>query len=228
MTAKQAPTSAPDTIRQDLLQEPFTDEVKTREGRGGMSFDYIDARTAMQRLDEVLGVQGWEFRIKTVVGQAVVGSLTIWTESGARVHEDVGYPNGPNDDEPLKGAVSDCLKRCAVHVGVGRHLYFDASPKPTPTQNVRQRPSEAPTGQSGDGISVRDMMQALEDRGIDTRKAGDAAKQMFGDWKFSNLSAEQRAAVLEEVSGPAVKPMGQQKQAEEPADMAETFDNLRF
>ena len=219
MTTKQSP----DAVRQGLLQEPFTDEVKTREGRGGMSFDYIDARTAMQRLDEALGIQGWEFHVKTVVGQAVVGSLTIWTEDGPRIHEDVGYPNGPDDEEPLKGAVSDALKRCAVHVGVGRHLYFDAVPKPTPTQNARQRPSETPTG---DGITVREMMQALEDRGIDTRKAGDAAKQMFGDWKFSNLTSEQRAAVLEEVSAPAVKPMGQQ--AEEPPDVAEGFDTLPF
>ena len=115
--------SAPDTIRQDLLQEPFTDEVKSRPGRGGMSFDYIDARTAMQRLDEVLGIQGWEFHVKTVIGSVVVGSLTIWTDNGPRVHEDVGYPNGPDDEEPFKSAVSDALKRCAMRIGVGLHLW---------------------------------------------------------------------------------------------------------
>lgn len=221
--------SAPDAIRQDLLAEPFTDEVKSRQGRGGMMFDYIDSRTAMQRMDEVLGIQGWEFRIKTVVGSAVVGTLTVWTESGPREHEDVGYPNGPDDEEPLKSAVSDCIKRCAVQIGVGRHLYFDAVPQPAQAPSARQRPSESATANAS-GISVREMMQALEDRGIDTRKAGDAAKQMFGDWKFSNLSAEQRAAVLEEVSQPSsgIKPMGQPKQTEEPADMQADFDSLPF
>lgn len=130
---------------EELLQAPFTDEVKQRPGRGGMTFDYIDARAAMARMDDTLGLKGWEFQIQNVIGNVVVGSLTIHTEAGPRTHEDVGYPNGPDDDEPLKSAVSDALKRCAIHIGVGRHLYFDATPQQAPRPTVAQRAPQAPT-----------------------------------------------------------------------------------
>lgn len=132
---------------EEMLQAPFSgDEIKQREGRAGLMFDYIDSRTAMGRLDDVLGIGGWQFEVAHVVADKVVGRLTVFTEDGPRVHEDVGYPNGPNDEEPLKSAVSDAIKRCAVQVGVGRHLYFDAVPQQARRQNAPQRP--APTEQT--------------------------------------------------------------------------------
>ena len=136
---------------EEMLQAPFTDEVKQRPGRGGMTFDYIDARTTMQRMDDTVGLVGWEFHIKGILtevrnGPAVHGSLTIHTADGPRTHEDVGYPNGPDDEEPLKSAASDALKRCAVHIGVGRHLYFDATPQQGTRPVVAQRAPQAPVG----------------------------------------------------------------------------------
>lgn len=91
---------------------------------------YIDARTAMDELDS-LYKDNWQFSWKRVdnTAWAVKGQLKVLTESGWRVHSDVGYPQNMKTKEDsdstewLKDAVSDSLKRCAVHVGIGRFLY---------------------------------------------------------------------------------------------------------
>lgn len=95
------------------------------EKTGGASFlVYIDARTASEGLDVVLGVNKWGFVWTQIQGQswAVRGTLSI----GDVIREDVGYPQDNNKKDTadwLKDAVSDALKRCAVQFGVGRELY---------------------------------------------------------------------------------------------------------
>lgn len=105
------------------LAEPFDpSEIKERPGRGGMTFSYVDARAVMQRLDDVLGPEGWDFQSTVIPGTDIVrGELTI----GGNIRVDYGYPNSDQDDEPVKAASSDALKRCAVMFGIGRHLYDD-------------------------------------------------------------------------------------------------------
>ena len=47
------------------LAAPFTGaDLKSRPGRGGMTFTYADARAVAQRLDDVLGLAGWQFEVK--------------------------------------------------------------------------------------------------------------------------------------------------------------------
>jgi hypothetical protein len=112
------------------LAEPFPDhEIKQRPGRGNMTFSYVDARAVMQRLDDVVTPAGWEFTSEVVadIGSdmpVVKGRLTV----AGFVREDYGYPNSDHDDEPIKAASSDALKRCAVMFGIGRHLYDDNRP----------------------------------------------------------------------------------------------------
>ena len=105
------------------LAEPFPDsEIKHRPGRGGMTFSYVDARAVMQRLDDVLTPSGWDFTSTVIPGTDIVrGELTI----AGVVRVDYGYPNSDQDEEPVKAASSDALKRCAVMFGIGRHLYSD-------------------------------------------------------------------------------------------------------
>lgn len=105
------------------LAAPFPDsEVKQRPGRGNLTFSYVDARAVMQRLDDVLTPGGWDFTSSVIPGTDVVhGVLTI----GGVVREDYGYPNSDHDEEPIKAASSDALKRCGVMFGIGRHLYED-------------------------------------------------------------------------------------------------------
>lgn len=81
---------------------------------------YIDARAVQSRLNSVIGPGNWSFRWETAAaeGKSVVvrGKLTVL----GTVHEDVGTGEGI---EAWKSAVSDALKRCAVHFGIGAYLY---------------------------------------------------------------------------------------------------------
>jgi len=108
------------------LAAPFTGtDLKTRPGRGGMTFTYADARAVAQRLDDVLGLAGWQFEVKVADAQRCVvhGTLIATIDGVTTVREDFGYPNSAQDDEPYKSAASDALRRCAAQIGVGRSLY---------------------------------------------------------------------------------------------------------
>jgi hypothetical protein len=136
------------------LAAPFDPkDLKQRPGRAGLVFTYADARAVAQRLDDVLGVTGWQFEVAVAdVSRSVVkGSLTIVVEGKTVIHEDFGYPNSTSDDEPLKSAASDALRRCAAQVGVGRSLY-------SPDQSAGSTRT-APTG----GTSLSVAPRALSD-----------------------------------------------------------------
>jgi hypothetical protein len=103
---------------------------KTRKGRGGRNFDYIDARQVGTLLDKVVGPGNWSTQVRVVRADHPVAVLVglgifgVWKW-------DAGYSNNPDaepedpqfEDEPLKAAVSDGLKRAAVQWGIGRFLY---------------------------------------------------------------------------------------------------------
>ena len=108
------------------LAAPFTGtDLKKRPGRGGMTFTYADARAVAQRLDDVLGLAGWQFEVKVADAAAKVvhGTLIAVIDGVTTVRQDFGYPNSAQDDEPYKSAASDALRRCAAQIGVGRSLY---------------------------------------------------------------------------------------------------------
>jgi len=91
----------------------------TNDGSKVVALPYIDARQVMDRLDEVVGCGHWSFDWVPMDsdGKAVKGILTVLAVS----HADVGEAD--KEAEPWKSAVSDSIKRAAVHFGVGRYLY---------------------------------------------------------------------------------------------------------
>jgi hypothetical protein len=130
------------------LAAPFTGtDLKQRPGRGGMTFTYADARAVAQRLDDVLGLGGWQFKTKPIdLNRGVVkGKLKILIDGVWVTHEDYGQQNSAQDEEPLKSAASDALRRCAAQIGVGRSLYasgtgasLSVAPRPLSVDSVRQ------------------------------------------------------------------------------------------
>ena len=95
-----------------------------QDGTAAMALAYIDARDVMNRLDDVLGPEGWQCRYPHANGKTVceigirVGEEWIWKADGA----------GDSDIEAEKGALSDAFKRAAVRWGIGRYLYDLDSP----------------------------------------------------------------------------------------------------
>jgi len=129
------------------LAAPFTGtDLKQRPGRGGMTFTYADARAVAQRLDDVLGLAGWQFEVKVAdpAAKVVHGTLIAVIDGVTTVRQDFGYPNSAQDDEPYKSAASDALRRCAAQIGVGRSLYasgtgasLSVAPRPISVESVR-------------------------------------------------------------------------------------------
>lgn len=224
----------------DILAEPFPPEaVKERQGpkqhdgvcekRYGQCqkqhkmLSYVDARDVEARLDDALTPAGWDFMATIATGNIVHGTLVLFVGDRAVTRQDYGYPNGDDDAEPLKSAVSDAIKRCAVQVGVGRHLYTDnkVTRRPArqedrqPVQNAPQRPAaprpvsqptppaaapQRPAAPRNDRpavlqpMTVREAMDAVAD--YDRKHVSAVAKELVGTWSFKEMSDMQRAEVV--------------------------------
>jgi hypothetical protein len=125
------------------LSAPF--EVTFTDVRGGVEVTFISGEQVVSRLNEVLGVAGWSFRVlqqeihaeadevwalgemvadidgKTVTRQQF-GSQKIKRSRSTGVPLDLGFD--------LKGAATDAMKKCASWLGVGLYLSRKAAPRP--------------------------------------------------------------------------------------------------
>ena len=91
-----------------------------QQGCRALALAHIDARAIMRRLDAVVGPGNWSFTYDVVTpdGKKVRGELTVLGVTKCDAGE------AKDEAEPLKSAVSDALKRCGVHFGIGRFLYY--------------------------------------------------------------------------------------------------------
>src|SRR6266550_5404635 len=111
------------------LAEPFSPrEVKFKpavvSGNRAMALAYVDARVIQDRLDEVLGVAGWQDEYDCLSDGSVVCRLRLRLGDEWITKMDVGGPSEqPDEGDRRKAAFSDALKRAAVKFGVGRYLY---------------------------------------------------------------------------------------------------------
>ena len=108
------------------LSKPFVkNEIKwrpqrqTKDGTSALVLAYVDVRTVQDRLNTVMGIDGWQckhisYGPKTICHLGLkFNNEWVWRSDGA----------GDTNFEADKGAISDSLKRAAVQFGVGRHLY---------------------------------------------------------------------------------------------------------
>lgn len=115
------------------LAEPFAPEdlewrlQRTYEEQGrGIAVPYVTNRAIQNRLDEVVGVDGWYNEYKPWHGtgkkDAQICGISIYFESRkAFLTKWDGAED--SDIEPVKGGLSDSMKRAAVQWGIGRVLY---------------------------------------------------------------------------------------------------------
>jgi hypothetical protein len=94
------------------------------QGNRALALGYVDARVIQDRLDEVLGVEGWQDEYECLPDGTVVCRLRLRLGDSWVTKMDVGGPSEqPDGGDRMKAAFSDALKRAAVKFGVGRYLY---------------------------------------------------------------------------------------------------------
>ena len=138
------------------LAAPFHPDNVKQTPRG---YDYITARTAMNRLDDVLGPENW-WDDYTPLAESVICRLTVrmpdgqlLTKADAGGYCDMSSKAGKAGDagDEEKGGFSDAFKRAAVKFGVFRYGYkdgvvtFASSPPATAAEQIPARPpAQAP------------------------------------------------------------------------------------
>ena len=101
------------------LQQTFEDKMR------GIAVPYVTNRAIQNRLDESVGPENWYNEYKPWHGtgkkEAQLCGITIYFEGRGFITKWDGAED--SDIEPVKGGLSDSMKRAAVQWGVGRVLY---------------------------------------------------------------------------------------------------------
>lgn len=114
----------------EKLQAPFADdEIEwrlsnvSRDKMRGMALAYITNRAIQKRLDDVFGLFGWRNVYQELEGgKGMMCGIAVWFED--RQEWITKWDAAQfSDIEPVKGAISDSMKRAAVQWGMGRDLY---------------------------------------------------------------------------------------------------------
>ena len=124
------------TIREELAR-PFAPEdlewriqVTSKDKTSGLAIPYVTNRAIQDRLDEVVGPENWYNDYKPWHGNgkkdAQLCGISIYIEGKGFVTKWDGAED--TDIEPVKGGLSDSMKRAAVQWGVGRVLYKMTKP----------------------------------------------------------------------------------------------------
>lgn len=96
---------------------------------GGDSFGaYIDARQAINRLNEVLGIDGWSNQLIETSASGLICELSLIIEGVQITKSNVGTKS---NKDPEKGQASSAIKRAASVFGVGSYIYGIAPVKLT-------------------------------------------------------------------------------------------------
>ncbi|WP_160665104.1 Rad52/Rad22 family DNA repair protein [Pseudarthrobacter sp. ATCC 49987] len=111
------------------LRAPFKPEdIEWRVQRSGVKgqsgwvqvIAYIDNRAVQNRLDDVVGPENWRDQFDTSPNGGILCGLSIRV-NGEWITKWDGADN--SDIEPIKGGLSNAMKRAAVQWGIGRYLY---------------------------------------------------------------------------------------------------------
>src|SRR3954454_17920306 len=122
MTSNVNDITAALSVPFDLKDVKF--KPQSVKGNRGIALAYLDARAIQDRLDAVLGVEGWQDEYETLADGSVVCRLRLKLGDQWIKKMDVGSPSEqPDGGDRLKAAFSDALKRAAVKFGIGRYLY---------------------------------------------------------------------------------------------------------
>jgi hypothetical protein len=194
------------------LAAPFDPaEVRFRpaavSGHRALAVAYVDVRAVEDRLDEVLGVDGWQDGYEPLEGGCVLCRLKVRLNGRWLVKSDAGVCGDlPDEGDRRKGAFSQALKRAAVKWGVARYLarvepqwvdYDPArerfvSPPRLPDWALPRPPSREFIGRG----RVRRLLLLLALKGYGSRKLA----ERYGVAQLGQLSVEEYRHAAEHLS----------------------------
>ena len=120
-----------------LFQEPFHPEDVRFGVRAGVVF--YDSRVVQERLDFVVGVDGWVDEYEVLNGGHVICRLGVKIGGDWVTKVDLGSPGEPGPGGAaggLQNSFNDALCRAAVKFGIGRYLYWEQPQQPAATPQV--------------------------------------------------------------------------------------------
>ncbi len=196
-SAKAEPEAAPVVDQADVyarLAAPF--DVTFTDTRGGVELTYVTGEQVIGRLNDVLGVANWSFRVLEhgihqeadecwVLGEltAVFGERTVTRQQfGSQKVKRSRSSGTPLDiGFDLKGAATDALKKCASLIGIGLYLSRrEPMPDvPAPVSNGSGEPEALLCEECGDSLT--------ETRFKDGTNWGPAQLAGFGRRKHSRV-----------------------------------------
>ena len=95
----------------------------------GMALCYVTNRAIQNRLDDVFGVMDWKNEFIND-GKTMMCGISVrhektgeWVTKWDGVEIEWNSKNNNDQIDPIKTAISNSMKRCAVHWGIGRYLY---------------------------------------------------------------------------------------------------------
>lgn len=202
-------------------------------GNRALAIAYIDARAVMKRLDDVLGVDGWEDHYDVLPDGCVVCTLRCRIAGAWVTKEDVGGESDQKDEsDRRKASFSDALKRAAVKFGIGRYLYslpsqwvawdqqhkrFAETPRlpewaiPKKEQTETPAPAVAnpvPAQVTVSEAHVVELKALLERKGVLWRRVVEK-EGLPPDWIPERLTCEQWGIITEKLKSNPDKPVRQ-------------------
>jgi len=123
-------------MNRNILEQPFPDNlIRSRKGRLGQSFSYVEGAEYIRRLNDAFEAE-WSFEIVehhvrdnevVVIGKLTAAAVTKMAFGGSSITVSrEGEVISIADD--LKAAATDALKKAASLLGVGLHLYSSDRP----------------------------------------------------------------------------------------------------
>lgn len=116
----------------EQLKKPFPKEAYQVDNSRGFALTSIKAQYVVERLNDVLGVEGWsvegEFE-ETSEGVLFIGELSVRVEIGDTTERikrsGVGYATIKKGHvgDAYKGAMTDLISKTSSHLGVGNEVF---------------------------------------------------------------------------------------------------------
>ena len=194
-----------DTDTYERLSKPFDKTHKKKD------LDYITGEQAVSRLNDVLGFDGWSFKvIEHGYNDAAdefwaLGELTIHSGPPAVIQQFGSQkPNryrADNRDHPneiidlgfdLKGAVTDALKKCASLRGVGLYLHEKEGGQPAAVTVARDVPAKGETTTK----KASTLMEIAAQMGFGRDMVIATAQESFGNRMPSQLNKAEAQRLL--------------------------------